>query len=403
VARADDTLGAIARKAGRDLEEALVMAWDAGLDWLLDVDQRLTRRQESEVRQALHMPSKAQSLSIAHWAEARGESEEEFRKYLRSLGFRLSQDSRKLPKGALRTLQSAGVTRPVVRPNLSAYLESAQPEEAEPPFEWEQVGSARPCSHLSAEDLRAIHRQLTDDFANSADPIDPPGVRDESLLASAAFRSQTALGGTEKYGTPEMVAAALLHSVIHNHPFHNGNKRSALVAALCSLDCHNITITASQEELFRFVLKVAQHKLVPKGYSERADREVLEIARWLRRHSRQLDKGERPLRWGQLRKILVGFDCTLEQPSGNRMNIQRRVVERRSAFGLRRQAVLRVQVAYGDEGREVDKNALNHLRKELRLDHEHGVDSETFYGRDRRPVDDFIVEYRGLLGRLARL
>ena len=45
------------------------------------------------------------------------------------------------------------------------------------------------------------------------------------------MRPQTGLGTIDKYPTIEQKAAALLHSLIKNHAFHNGNKRTALVAA----------------------------------------------------------------------------------------------------------------------------------------------------------------------------
>src|SRR5258708_1626270 len=71
-----------------------------------------------------------------------------------------------------------------------------------------------------------IHNQLVRDFAESGDPIDPPGIRDRGeLLESALSRPQTSIGTTLKYPTIEMAAAALLHALVHNHPFHNGNKR----------------------------------------------------------------------------------------------------------------------------------------------------------------------------------
>jgi death-on-curing protein len=87
---------------------------------------------------------------------------------------------------------------------------------------------ARTIWYPSAEDVLDLHAELVVLFAREDNPIFPPGVKDRKLLESACGRPQTSLGGTEKYLTVEQKAAALLHSLVKNHPFHNGNKRTAL-------------------------------------------------------------------------------------------------------------------------------------------------------------------------------
>lgn len=57
------------------------------------------------------------------------------------------------------------------------------------------------------------------------------GVRDAGLVQSAAARPRTVAFGTEAYTMIEDKAAALLHSLIWNRPFVDGNKRTAWVVA----------------------------------------------------------------------------------------------------------------------------------------------------------------------------
>src|ERR1700741_1391270 len=92
---------------------------------------------------------------------------------------------------------------------------------------------------LSADDILALHYQLVDFFKKTEDPIDPAGPRDLNLLASAVGRPQTSLGHEEKYPTLLLKAAALFHSLVKNHAFHNGNKRTGLMATLTFLDRNN--------------------------------------------------------------------------------------------------------------------------------------------------------------------
>ena len=98
------------------------------------------------------------------------------------------------------------------------------------------IGKEQPIDYLTAGDIAKIHWVLVDDFSQSKDPIDPPGVRSQGLLESAAHRPRTALGTTDKYPTVAMAGAALLHSIVLNHAFHNGNKRTALVSTLVFTD-----------------------------------------------------------------------------------------------------------------------------------------------------------------------
>lgn len=259
-------------------------------------------------------------------------------------------------------------------------------------------------SHLTAEDVTAIHEELVADFATTPDPLDPPGVRSIQLLESAVHRPQTSLGGHLKYPTVEMAGAALLHALVHDHPFHNGNKRTALVSLLVFLDENGVTLTCDEDALFKMVLQLAQHAIAEGPRQELPDREVLAVAQWIRQNSRLLEKGDRAIPWRRLRQILSSYGCSFEFATvGNRINITRPVVKHTRLLGRRRDIVLKTQAHYGDAGREVDRTAINHIRKDLELDDEHGIDSAAFYESAAIAGSDFIVRYRKTLRRLARL
>jgi death-on-curing family protein len=113
---------------------------------------------------------------------------------------------------------------------------------------WETVG--HPTNNLvflAADEVEKIHWILVEDFRRSKDPIDPPGIKSRDLLESAIYRLRTSLGGQSKYPTVPMAAAALLHAIISNHAFHNGNKRTALVATLVFLDMNGFLLEGRRE------------------------------------------------------------------------------------------------------------------------------------------------------------
>jgi death-on-curing protein len=204
-----------------------------------------------------------------------------------------------------------------------------------------------------------------------------------------------------------MAAAALLHAIVHNHPFHNGNKRTALVAMIAFLDENSLMLTCDEDPLFKLVLQLAQHAIASGPRQELPDREVLAVARWLKANCRWIEMGNRRLSWRRLQQILTAYGCECASPPnvGGRMNVSR-IVERRSA-GVFRQRVqrvpLRTQVFYGDPGRDVDGSTINKIRHDLELDDDHGIDSAAFYDKAPVPPSEFIRKYRKTLTRLARL
>jgi hypothetical protein len=147
---------------------------------------------------------------------------------------------------------------------------------------------------------------------------------------------------------------------------------------------------------------VAQHRIVPAHWSALADRESLAIAEWICENSRPLTKGERAIKWRELRKILSKYDCAIDGPfPGNKLKIRRRI-RRKRVFGWREQELV-FHASSGGDGREVGASQLRSIRATLELDDEHGVDSTYFYGSDPRAPDEFIAEYRNILKRLAKL
>src|SRR5689334_11837824 len=100
---------------------------------------------------------------------------------------------------------------------------------------------------LDAANLIEIHDVLTDWFSHDADPISPPGVKSNDLLESAAARPSQTVDGKDAYPTIFDKSAALFHSLINNHAFHNGNKRTALVAAQVALAQHNFWLEGATD------------------------------------------------------------------------------------------------------------------------------------------------------------
>jgi death-on-curing family protein len=396
------TLRQLATEAGLDFDEALVTAWDEGFDSLEDIDDVVPRRCLAAIRRVFGLANPKELQKLSYWEDKWGLDRESLAEKLASeFDISVGPEARVLPKGALSRLRRNGFAR-LPRQDSAATPDATTAASAQQPLVWDPPGHHRDVTPLSVEEICQVHQALVHDFAISGDPIDPPGVREDHLLHSAAARPETSLGGIRKYDTVEVHAAALLHSLVLNHPFHNGNKRTGLVSMLVLLDRNNMLLTCNEKELFRLVLRVAQHRVARAGAGQRADREVLAIADWICQNSRGIQKGERILKWKDLRRCLTQLGCTISAPvPGNKVKIERVVTER--VLGIKRNRTLRYTAGYRNEGSEVDANYLNAVRRALRLDEQNGYDSDYFYGMDPREPDEFIAEYRTLLRRLGRL
>ena len=95
------------------------------------------------------------------------------------------------------------------------------------------------------------------------------GARDVGLLHSALERPKATFGGDDLYLSIVEKAAALIHSLVNNHPFVDGNKRTAYAVLVRFLAANDFVLDVSQEDVVLFCVGVAEGM------------EVLEIGEWI--------------------------------------------------------------------------------------------------------------------------
>ena len=84
-------------------------------------------------------------------------------------------------------------------------------------------------SHPTVEAVKAIHDEVLEAHGGSA------GLREEALLESAIAATQATMMGQPLFSDPVEIAAAYLFYLCRNHPFVDGNKRTALATCLVFL------------------------------------------------------------------------------------------------------------------------------------------------------------------------
>jgi death-on-curing protein len=107
------------------------------------------------------------------------------------------------------------------------------------------------CFHLTVEIVREIHVEAIAKFGGS------DGVRDVALLESAVAAPQASFSGESPYRDTTEVAAAYLFYLCKNHPFMDGNKRTAMGACIVFLRLNNIEPSADGAEWEELTLAVA--------------------------------------------------------------------------------------------------------------------------------------------------
>ena len=122
--------------------------------------------------------------------------------------------------------------------------------------------------HLSVQAVVAIHEQVLQAHGGS------PGLRDAALLESAVAAPQASFGGEPLIKDLIEIAAAYLFYLCRNHPFVDGNKRTALACCLVFLESNGLlpdpeAPARAADQWERLVLGVAASQLDRKETAAR--------------------------------------------------------------------------------------------------------------------------------------
>lgn len=124
--------------------------------------------------------------------------------------------------------------------------------------------------YLSIEQVLYIHALQIRRFGGSA------GLRDRGALEAAVARPQATFGGEDLYPELPAKAAALMHSVVTNHPFVDGNKRSGFSVAVLFLELNGYRFEATEADATVRTLALAAGAMKEAAF-----------AAWLKANSRR--------------------------------------------------------------------------------------------------------------------
>ena len=105
---------------------------------------------------------------------------------------------------------------------------------------------------LTLDEVLSLHEDQIRRFGGSY------GVRDVALLESAIGSAAATFGGEFLHASIFEMAAAYLYGICKNHAFVDGNKRTAVAAALIFLDMNGVEVDVNENDFYNLVIGVAE-------------------------------------------------------------------------------------------------------------------------------------------------
>jgi death on curing protein len=120
---------------------------------------------------------------------------------------------------------------------------------------------------ITSSQAEEIHALLISEFGGAM------GIRDAGALLSALSRPFQTFDTKQLYPSVIEKATCLIESILINHPFIDGNKRTGYVLMRLLLLENGYDLDATQNEKYKFVIQIASGKI-----------KYLQIAEWLKAH-----------------------------------------------------------------------------------------------------------------------
>lgn len=226
-----------------------------------------------------------------------------------------------------------------------------------------------------------------------AEAVGGIGPKDVGLLLSAIDRQGVEFGGKKKWQTIFEKISTLIFGLVKNHPFHDANKRTALLTLVYAFYLNGRYMHCDKNELEDLLVYLAGNNLhLMDGYDDfdvEEDKEIRFIAEYFRRNSREIDNRVYFITYRELNRRLSSHGFSLENPDRNYIDIVRQEDGRRV-----------MKAGFPGWSRQVAKGDMKRILENCGLTSDQGIDSQVFF-HDEDPVFSFASEYRAQIKSLA--
>jgi death-on-curing protein len=258
---------------------------------------------------------------------------------------------------------------------------------------------------VGIDDALRAHYLLCDFFLYEGEKIASPGPRDKTLFLSALDRQTAGFSGKQKWDDLFHIAATLFFGIVKNHPFYDGNKRTALLLMLYQLWNFGRIADRPQKEFETLAVRTAANQLSLyssfSDFKKKGDAEIRTIAHFLRKSTRHEDKRYYRVTFRDFATALRKFGIDIEGPSDNKINIIKTIPIKKGLFRQRtefkRQTIY--QVGCPRMTMQINPKAQKEILKACGLTSENGYDSQVLFA-DSDPLGLLIGEFQHPLRRL---
>lgn len=249
---------------------------------------------------------------------------------------------------------------------------------------------------ISVKQVLFAHFLLVAHFEGLGYGIGGIGPRDGGeLLESAIGRQYSGFSGVKKWVNDIDIVATLMYGIVRNHPFHDVNKRTALLVCLYHLKKLGRMIAIEQEKLDEFTIRIADRNLHLYDeyniYCEQDDSDVKFISHFLRRSTRNENEHNISMTYYGLKNALNRFGYTLNNPYKNYIDVVDVATDKRVA-----------NICFHSWKTEVNRDTIRMVRQKTGLTLENGYDAHTFF-HGYNGMFSLIRDYEEPFKRLALL
>ena len=253
---------------------------------------------------------------------------------------------------------------------------------------------------LSVGEVLRAHFLIAEFFVDENNGLGGIGPRDKNadLLQSALSRQFTGYGDKQKWTDAFDIAATSLFGLVKNHPFHDGNKRTALLSVLHLLEKQNYVVSEDKRKFETLVVGISENRYrrelmyqyLCDTYPE-DDAAIMCISYKLKRLTRHINRSHRTVTYRQLNGLLKQHHYALERPNNNKINVVRIAGKQKKPVG---------NIGFPGMSRQVPRSELKKAREICNLSEADGYDSKAFFN-GTVSMDFLLSEYANPLKRLA--
>jgi death-on-curing family protein len=275
-------------------------------------------------------------------------------------------------------------------------------------------GKAR-IATLSTEELLELHDILCKnyDLLPEMEPVSPPGVKNMNMLESAVSRQLVGSNDYYKYSNIYENCATLVFGIINNHPFHNGNKRTAFLALLKHLYVNGYVIRPfiQHKEIYELLRTLAGHTLQEhaqiynkhfykqhKNLKWSDEIQIKYLAQWLRQNTEYKNVKVRPkfIPVNELESILKIKNFTA---SFSRKYL---TVSKKNSFFQDLFGKSSYKKSYlVKDFKNIPLSTIEQIRDDFKVSFQDGVDNSMFYN-DEDILTNEIISYKRIIYKLAK-